>query len=735
MRMSTHKPAKVGLFGHFGSTNPGNEATLLAVVSRLRLIFPECEFLCICTSPRNVVAACGIEAVGYTVKTARIWNRQAPLHERARQVIPGLREEAREYLRAWRTLEAADLMVIPGTGLLNDAWGLSGWGPYGLLKWSFVARVRGCKVIFMSVGAGPVRSRLGRLLLRSTLSLAHYRSYRDIPSREVVESLGVSTRDDRIYPDLVFDLSPLPTPTAATRDGGRPVVGLGLMEYTAKYSSPSASGDTYGRYLEALAMFVGWLLDHEYDVKLLLGDADTVVIEAFRTALREQLGHYDEERVTDPVIGSVDTLLSQLGATDFVVATRFHNVLLSLLLGKPPIAISFHHKVSALMNDMGLSEYCHDINQMNADRLIAQFEAVVRNADELKLKIADRVAERRLALDEQYELLFGRLPGAPELGEAIVASCLDPPGERGARGQRTRLGRRLDKILLTANRGIWNHLPNGVRELHGVQVYGRWLHALTCRNANREMYLGTSFLRNRPALELMRNLIADEPSGSTIRVAVLGCSVGVEVYSILWTLRRERPDLKVAVDALDISPDVLAIAEEGVYGPQTSEAVTASIFQQLTEAERREMFDWKGDQAVVKPWLKEGVTWRLGDASDPRLVEQLGPKDFVVANNFLCHMDPRDADRCLRNLARLAKADGYLFVSGVDLNVRTKVALDLAWDPVPDLVAEIHDGDALVRADWPFNWWGLEPLDRRRPDWETRYASVFRLCEVGSRTT
>ena len=82
--------------------------------------------------------------------------------------------------------------------------------------------------------------------------------------------------------------------------------------------------------------------------------------------------------MTDHPIGSVHELLSQLSATDLVIATRFHNVLMSLLLGKPVVAISFHHKCSSLMSDMGLSEYCHDINQMNADTLIEQFQALVR---------------------------------------------------------------------------------------------------------------------------------------------------------------------------------------------------------------------------------------------------------------------------------------------------------------------------------------------------------------------
>ena len=51
---------------------------------------------------------------------------------------------------------------------------------------------------------------------------------------------------------------------------------------------------------------------------------------------------YAEERIIDEPIASVDDLLKQLAATDVVVATRFHNVLLALLLNKPAIAISYH---------------------------------------------------------------------------------------------------------------------------------------------------------------------------------------------------------------------------------------------------------------------------------------------------------------------------------------------------------------------------------------------------------
>jgi SAM-dependent methyltransferase len=290
------------------------------------------------------------------------------------------------------------------------------------------------------------------------------------------------------------------------------------------------------------------------------------------------------------------------------------------------------------------------------------------------------------------------------------------------------LGKSPAGFYLRLNKWIWERLPSSVRDLHPVRSYGAWLHTLVCLRANREMYLGTFFLRNRPALELMRRLAQQRAHCSTLRIAVLGCSIGAEVYSILWTIRSVRPDLKVLLHAVDISKEILSFAENGIYTPDTSQLIGASIFERLTKAEMVKMFDWEGDQAKVKSCLREGITWHVQDAADPELINILGSQDMVVASNFLCHMAPADAERCLGNIAQLISPGGYLFVSGVDLDVRTKTALDFGWEPVPELIAEIHNGDPSVRADWPWQWWGLEPLNRKRHDWQTRYAAAFQIA-------
>ena len=401
------KPKRICFFGHFGSPNFGNEITFQTIRYHVRRRYPEAELACICTEPDILAAAQEIEAVPISrtfVKPGKLRTRLARL---LRKVFIGLPSEPWRWLEAFKTLKGADALIIPGTGLVTDAYGLMAWGPYNLFKWSLVASLCRCKVLFVSVGAGPVYSALGKCFVKSALSLAAFRSYRDSASLEYLKGIGFPTNGDRIYPDLVFSM---PRPVLP-RDGGeqrkRGIVGLGLMPYAGKYSVAKPSDTTYKEYLKSLVALVRWLLAHDYDIRMLIGEVtDKSASEDFKSLLRKSLGHYDENRLIDQPARSVEELLPQIAATDVVVATRFHNVLLALVLNKPVISISFHHKCASLMKDMGLSEYCQDINHMNTGKLIDQFQDLQSNAGQLKSLIKQRVEQSRTALDEQYRLIF-----------------------------------------------------------------------------------------------------------------------------------------------------------------------------------------------------------------------------------------------------------------------------------------------------------------------------------------
>jgi len=282
------------------------------------------------------------------------------------------------------------------------------------------------------------------------------------------------------------------------------------------------------------------------------------------------------------------------------------------------------------------------------------------------------------------------------------------------------------KPFLFLSERVWPVLSPFAR-FQSIYQYGAFIQSLVRLREPRQQYHGTYFFRNRPELALMRALADQKALGSTLQLSVVACSNGAEVYSIVSMLRLARPDLKLVVHAIDISDDVLQMAKEGLYSQKVHEQINSQVFERLTDHELQTMFDEEDDQFRIKSWLKEGIDWQVGDAADPELLRRLGPQDIVVANRFLCHMNPLDAERCLRSVAKLVAPGGYLFVSGVDLDIRTKVALDLGWIPVTDLLEEIHNGDPSLTRDWPWRYWGLEPFSRNRPAWNFRYASVFRL--------
>lgn len=406
MKEREMKRKKIALFGHFDSTNFGNESTLAAMLYHLRSFQPDAEVTCISTGPEATIATHHIEAIPLYETFLKSWVPRNPMTKMLRKIFVGLPSVPYRWVRGLMRLRSTDALIIPGTGLLTDAYGLTGWGPYNLFKWSLIAKICRCKLFFVSIGAGPVYGTLGRWLVRSILHFADYRSYRDASTKQYLEGIGFRSDNDRVYPDLAFSLPETAIPRNGNK-GGRPVVGLGVMLYAGRYSVADPSDRIYAAYLDNLAVVVQWLLANGYDVRLLLGDlVDAHATQAFRDLLRQRLSAQEEERIIDEPINSVEELLSQIAATEIIVATRFHNVLLALLCDKPVIAISFHHKCTSLMSAMGLSNYCLDINDLNADRLIEKFRNLEANASGVRLLVKEKQSKFRKELDEQYKLIF-----------------------------------------------------------------------------------------------------------------------------------------------------------------------------------------------------------------------------------------------------------------------------------------------------------------------------------------
>lgn len=404
----------VSFFGNFGTGNLGNECTLQAIVHNVRKYLPDATVECVCPDPDDVATRHRIRATWMSDRFRKETSargepgRPNPMIRALRRILVGIPREIAQWIKAYRALEGSDALVVAGTGILGD-FGIQPLDlHYEVLKWCAMARLRGCKVLFVSVGASGLRRPLSRWFVKLALSGASYRSYRDGSSKAFLGGIGVDTARDFVYPDLAFSL---PRPESAPRPRGATagrVIGLGLMAYHGRDCSPDDGRQTYREYVDRVAAFAAWLLDRGDTVRLLVGDLtyDTRVRQDVTAAVQRRTALPRDRRLISEPVASVDDLVVQIAGTDMVVATRYHNLVLALMLRKPVVSIAYDRKHDALMAGVGLGAYSQDIETLDVDRLIAQVLDLEAEAARLAPAIEEKAEAPRRALDEQYGRIF-----------------------------------------------------------------------------------------------------------------------------------------------------------------------------------------------------------------------------------------------------------------------------------------------------------------------------------------
>jgi polysaccharide pyruvyl transferase WcaK-like protein len=417
MRRRTGKRKRVAFYGLFGQQNWGNEATLQAIVFNTRRYLPDVELQCICTGPDDTARRYSIRsfpcasqyANGYSAVAAK---KSRPAVRFLRALLHRVPNELWSWFKGLRTLMGCDLLIVPGTGLLTDFSS----GPLGflypLLKWSLIAKLCGCRLLFVSVGAGPMYHPMTRWLVRVALYLADYRSYRDLYSKRFIENIGIKTDQDRVYPDLAFSLPRALFPECSPKKAhAKTVVAVGVKDYCGKLGIPHRTGEAkYRAFVDKLATFVAWLLQSNHAVRLLVGDTlyDNRVKQDLIDLLENKGLRSEDWDIGNESIRSVEGVLSELAQADIVVSARFHNILLALMFNKPAIALSYHKKFDSLMEDIGLESYSHDIDSLDVHKLKKDLLQLEVDVAELQPFIRQRVEEYRNALEEQYRLIFNR---------------------------------------------------------------------------------------------------------------------------------------------------------------------------------------------------------------------------------------------------------------------------------------------------------------------------------------
>jgi polysaccharide pyruvyl transferase WcaK-like protein len=397
---------RVGLFGLLGCGNIGNDASMEAVLAYLRADHPDAIVDAMCLGPETVKDRYGIAGIPLRWSL----NYQAPVY-RMTAVVFKVLGRCIDVFRTANWVRRHDVVIVPGMGVLETSLPTQPWHmPYAMFLLSVSGRIFGTKVALVSVGAGSIKRRLTRRLLDTAADLAFYRSYRDTASREAMRRRGLDVSRDSVYPDLAFSL-----PVPSYNPGDSRVVCVGVMDYHGGNDDRRRADHIYTSYIGAIKSIVRWLIDDGRRVRLIIGDTNDCDEWALQDILADAQAYrldLDPDQVVAVPVTSFAEVMHAMAPASIVVATRFHNVVCALRLSKPTIALGYAPKFTALMADMGLSDFCQPAQALDAGQLIEQFTELEKRQLEVRKMLEDRNAAYEQLLSDQFSHLSAILFGA-----------------------------------------------------------------------------------------------------------------------------------------------------------------------------------------------------------------------------------------------------------------------------------------------------------------------------------
>ena len=244
----------------------------------------------------------------------------------------------------------------------------------------------------------------------------------------------------------------------------------------------------------------------------------------------------------------------------------------------------------------------------------------------------------------------------------------------------------------------------------------------------------TAFFRNRPQLEEFAGALLPHvwPDGAAdLRLLCYGGSTGCEAFSLLIALREFGPEqgrrILARVRSMDLVEAVTAQARQARFPAENFAPLWGLEGGEMPPAFRDRWFTPEEGGAFwrVRPELRADAEFQTGNLLTETLADSF---DILVCQNVLTHLEPHAADPLLCRLLERTKPRAALVCSGVDLDLKHRIA-EAGFQPWTGRVEAIHDAFGTHRMHYRQNrgrhYFELEDIDRTRPDWETRYSTLF----------
>ena len=186
----------------------------------------------------------------------------------------------------------------------------------------------------------------------------------------------------------------------------------------------------------------------------------------------------------------------------------------------------------------------------------------------------------------------------------------------------------------------------------------------------------TSWFRDREPFSALTDavlpeLVRSRAATRKLRLWSAASSSGQEAYSLAITLQEALPPgWSYEIVGSDISTEMVKRAEAGEYSQ-------VEINRGLAATQLVQYFERAGAHWRVLPSLRRNVSFRLMNLTTP--LPPMAPFDIIFLRNVLIYFDVATKRTVLRNVARLLRPDGLLFLGAAE----TTIGIDDNYERVP----------------------------------------------------
>ncbi len=422
----------VGVFGHYGNGNLGDEAITEACVDSARRLLGADRVSLFSIVPNDSAARHNLDAYpirrsGAPVKAGTPWTRPAPpsgpppspqpdggikgllkrssllrgavnLARSAASAPSRYMAERRFLAQSKAVLEDLDLIIVAGSNQYLDNFGGT-WGfPYTLMKWADLCHKTNTPIVFLSIGAGPIDRALSRAMVRRAIGRSAYHSYRDPGSLRLIE--GIKGRlGGVVYPDLASNLN------FPVRD-----INYADDSWTVAINPMPVYGDywfttdkvRYEAYLTKLVELAEHVRGRGHNVVLF--PTQTRDMDAIRdlVAIARRRDAVLADALTVRDTASSQEVMEVIQSAHVIVPTRFHGTILGILGKRLILSVCYQAKAREAMEAAGQSQYALMLDDMTAQQLREGYDRLVTASATTLPQIQVRSDEVRSSIDAQY---------------------------------------------------------------------------------------------------------------------------------------------------------------------------------------------------------------------------------------------------------------------------------------------------------------------------------------------